>query len=248
MTRRSTTRTRRWRTSAPRPPAQPPAGSAADLGPFCVRPRRARPARPAPYPGSSATSRRGLPPRRRFFGARHGSSPPDADARGRCSADQVRWPTRARRARRRMRAGPRSGGCARAAARGRAWARGRPATKELRRARGRSSPYGHEGARRASSRGQARVLFRLAAGVVPARATARALTGRPTAAPLSFELRGAAAGAAAAADAAAAAPRDAGRRAAAALAAVVGGVATDAGSKADADACAALFGEDDDLS
>ena len=80
------------------------------------------------------------------------------------------------------------------------------------------------------------------------RATAKALTGRPAAAPLSFELRGALLPAllqrptrlllrhATFGPPHAAALADACRR----------HVATDAGSKADADACAALFGEDDD--
>ena len=68
---------------APRPPARASGWVlAADLAPFCVRPRRARPARgPAPYPGlerdvGDEAYRRDD----RFFGARHGSSPPDADA------------------------------------------------------------------------------------------------------------------------------------------------------------------------
>ena len=82
----------------------------------------------------------------------------------------------------------------------------------------------------------------------PRDATAKALTGRPTAAPLSFELRGALLPAllqrptrlllrhATFGPPLAAALADVCRR----------HVATDAGSKADADACAALFGEDDD--
>ena len=70
---------------AARPPARAAAGSGRRGGPA---PRRALPRGPcgrrSPTPTAAARARRrrrGLPPRDRFFGARHGSSPPDAAAR-----------------------------------------------------------------------------------------------------------------------------------------------------------------------
>ncbi len=241
---------------APRPPAQASGWVlAADLAPFCVRPRRARPARgPAPYPGlerdvGDEAYRRDD----RFFGARHGSSPPDADA---CADGARSGSSPLGRTRRAARAAPDACWAALWRLRARellvalvsAWAAGdegvvedaRPLVALL---------SDEEGAPREFASFLALVLFRdWRPAWWPRDATAKALTGRPAAAPLSFELRGALLPAllqrptrlllrhATFGPPLAAALADVCRR----------HVATDAGPKADADACAALFGEDDD--